>query len=111
MKESLSGAVEFVRLSHKLKSHPVCLSAEGEVTLEMEKYFKTIPGEEDKIKARRVLELNPSHHAFEALKAAYENDRDKAAKIAKILYTESLMIADMPVENAVEFAQLVSEFM
>ena len=111
VKESLSGAVEFVRLSHKLKSHPVCLSAEGEVTLEMEKYFKTIPGEEDKIKARRVLELNPSHHAFEALKAAFESDRDKAAKIAKILYTESLMIADMPVENAVEFAQLVSEFM
>ncbi len=111
VKESLEGAVESVKLSHKLKSHAVCLSAEGEVTLEMEKYFKTIPGEEDKIKAKRVLELNPSHRAFEALKNAFENDKDKAKKLSKILYTEALMIADMPVENAVEFTELVSELM
>lgn len=112
VKESLNGEVEFVRLSHKLKSHPVCLSAEGEVTLEMEKYFKALPGEqEDKIKARRVLELNGEHHAFEALQKAYEEDKEKAAKLAKILYTQALLIADMPVENAVEFAQLVTELM
>jgi molecular chaperone HtpG len=110
VKETLNGAVESVKISKKLKSHPVCLSAEGEVTLEMEKYFNTIPGQ-DKIKAKRVLEINPNHHAFEALKNAYENDREKAGKLAKILYTEALMIADMPVENAVEFAQLVAELM
>lgn len=111
VKDSLGGAVEFVRLSNKLKSHPVCLSAEGEVTLEMEKYFKSIPGEDEKITARRVLEINPAHNAFEALKKAHGEDREKAAKIAKILYTEAVMIADMPVENAAEFAQLVSEFL
>ncbi len=112
VKESLAGEVEFVRISHKLKSHPVCLAAEGEVTLEMEKYFKSLPGEaENSIKARRVLELNGEHHAFESLKDAYEKDKEKAAKLAKILYTEALLIADMPVENAVEFAQLVSELM
>ncbi len=111
VKESLDGKVEFVRLSHKLKSHPVCLSAEGEVTLEMEKYFKSLPGEEEKIKARRVLELNGEHHAFHALKKAYEEDREKAVKLSKILYTQALLIADMPVENAVEYAQLVSELM
>ncbi len=112
VKEALDGAVESVRVSHKLKSHPVCLSAEGEVTLEMEKYFATIPGSEgEKIKARRVLEINPAHHAFEALKEAFENDKEKAKKLSKILYTEALMIADMPVENAVEFAQLVAELM
>jgi molecular chaperone HtpG len=110
VKETLNGAVESVKISKKLKSHPVCLSAEGEVTLEMEKYFNTIPGQ-DKIKAKRVLEINPNHHAFEALKNAYENDWEKAGKLAKILYTEALMIADMPVENAVEFAQLVAELM
>lgn len=112
VKESLAGEVEFVRISHKLKSHPVCLAAEGEVTLEMEKYFKSLPGEaENSIKARRVLELNGEHQAFESLKEAYANDKEKATKLAKILYTEALLIADMPVENAVEFAQLVSELM
>ncbi|MBQ8003208.1 MAG: molecular chaperone HtpG, partial [Clostridia bacterium] len=112
VKEALGGAVEFVRISHKLKSHPVCLSSEGEITLEMEKYFKSLPGEaENAIKARRVLELNGEHHAFEALKKAYAEDKDRAAKIGKILYTQALLIADMPVENAVEFAQLVSELM
>lgn len=111
VKNSLDGQVEFVRLSHKLKSHPVCLAAEGEITLEMEKYFKSLPGEEEKIKARRVLELNAEHHAFEALKNAFETDKDKAKKLSKILYTQALLIADMPVENAVEFALLVSELM
>lgn len=112
VKEALQGQVEFVRLSHKLKSHPVCLSAEGEVTLEMEKYFKTLPGEaENAIKARRVLELNPDHRAFEALKKAFAEDKEKAGKLSKILYTQSLLIADMPIENAVEFALLVSELM
>ncbi|MGM9550874.1 MAG: molecular chaperone HtpG [Clostridia bacterium] len=111
VKDSLNGEVEFVRLSHKLKSHPVCLSSEGEVTLEMEKYFKSLPGEEEKIKARRVLELNSEHHAFRALKDAFENDKEKAKKLSKILYTQALLIADMPVENPVEFAQLVAELM
>lgn len=112
IKESLGGEVEFVRISHKLKSHPVCLSTEGEVTLEMEKYFKSLPGEsENSIKARRVLELNGEHRAFEAVKKAYAEDKEKAKKLSKILYTEALLIADMPVMNAVEFAQLVSELM
>lgn len=112
VKESLNGEVEFVRLSHKLKSHPVCLSAEGEVTLEMEKYFKSLPGEkENAVKARRVLELNGEHHAFEALKKAFAEDKEKAEKLSKILYTQALLIADMPVENAVEYTQLVTELM
>ena len=112
VKDSLGGEVEFVRLSGKLKSHPVCLTSEGEITLEMEKYFKSLPGEkENAIKARRVLELNGEHRAFEALKKAFETDKDKAAKLSKILYTQALLIADMPIDNAVEFAQLVSELM
>lgn len=112
VKEALGGEVEFVRISHKLKSHSVCLTSEGEVTLEMEKYFKSLPGEkENAIKARRVLELNGEHHAFEALKKAFETDKEKAGKLSKILYTQALLIADMPIENAVEFAQLVSELM
>ena len=112
VKESLGGEVEFVRISHKLKSHSVCLTSEGEVTLEMEKYFKSLPGEkENAIKARRVLELNGEHHAFEALRNAVETDKDRAVKLSKILYTQALLIADMPIDNAVEFAQLVSELM
>lgn len=112
VKEALGGEVEFVRISHKLKSHCVCLTSEGEVTLEMEKYFKSLPGEkENAIKARRVLELNGEHHAFKALKNAFETDKEKAGKLSKILYTQALLIADMPIDNAVEFAQLVSELM
>ncbi len=112
VRDSVGEEVEFVRLSHKLKSHPVCLTSEGEVTLEMEKYFRSLPGEkENAIKARRVLELNGEHHAFEALKKAYGEDREKAAKLSKILYTQALLIADMPIENAVEYAQLVTELM
>ncbi len=111
VKESLEGQVEFVRISHKLKSHPVCLTSEGEITLEMEKYFKSLPGEEDKIKARRVLELNGEHNAFRALSKAFEEDKEKAKKLSKILYTQAVLIADMPIDNAVEFAQLVSELM
>ncbi len=110
VKDALEGEVEFVRISHKLKSHPVCLTSEGEITLEMEKYFKSLPGEkENAIKARRVLELNGVHHAFEALRKAYDEDKEKAKKLCKILYTQSLLIADMPIDNAVEFALLVSE--
>ncbi len=112
VKEALSGAVSNVRISNKLKSHPVCLTTEGPVTLEMEKYFKSIPGgEEMQAKAEKVLEINPKHRVMEALKEVFETDREKAKRYAKILYSQSLLIAGLDIENPAEYADLVCELM
>ncbi len=112
IKESLGGKVYSVICSNKLKSYAVCLSTDGQITLEMEKYFASIPGNQDSPKAQRVLEINPAHKVFEALKNAYsENDKEKVKKYAYILYNEALLIAGLPVENPSEFAEAVSELM
>lgn len=112
VKESLGGKVKDVRISAKLKSHPVCLTTDGEITLEMEKYFKSLPGSEmGGIQAERVLELNPEHPAFKALEKAFETDKEKAGKYAEILYTQSLLIAGMDIENPAEYADLVCSLM
>lgn len=112
VKESLGGKVKDVRISSKLKSHPVCLTTDGEITLEMEKYFKSLPGSDmGGIQAERVLELNPEHPAFKALEKAFKTDKEKAEKYAEILYTQSLLIAGMDIENPAEYADLVCSLM
>ena len=108
--ETLGGKIASAKLSTKLKSHPVCLSASGEITLEMEKYFKSIPGN-DKIKAERVLEINGSHPAFEALKNAFASDRERAGKYAELLYFEALLLADQPLDEPLRYTELISELM
>ncbi len=109
VKESLGGAVETVRLSHKLKSQPVFLTTEGEVTLEMEKYFQGLPGvpETERIKARRVLELNGSHPAFAALEKAYKEDRPRAARLAMVLLAQAQLIAGLPLDDPAAYTDLV----
>ena len=109
---SLGGKIAASRISHKLKSHPVCLATQGAVTLEMEKYFNSVPTPEGQaVKAERVLELNAGHPAFEALKNAYAQDKAKAEKYAKLLYFQSQLIAGDTIENPAEFADLVCELM
>ena len=107
VKQTLGDRVVSVRLSHRLKSFPACLATEGEITLEMEKYFRTMPGAEDAPMAKRVLELNGEHRAFDALKKAYDSDRDRAAAIAKILYSQALLAAELPLEDNAEYTELV----
>ena len=107
VKQTLGDRVVSVRLSHRLKSFPACLATEGEITLEMEKYFRTMPGAEDAPMAKRVLELNGEHRAFDALKKAYDSDRDRAAAIAKILYSQALLAAGLPLEDNAEYTELV----
>jgi len=112
VKESLDGKVAAVRLSHKLKSHPVCLAAQGEISLEMERYFKSMQGREGgmfgEMRAERVLELNAGHPSFTALKDAFENDKEKAARYAQLLYGQALLTAGVPLEDPSEFSDLVS---
>ncbi len=108
MKESLGGEVEAVRISHKLRSFPVCLSTEGEITLEVERYFASLPGANtENLKARKVLELNASHPAFEALVRSFVEDREKCARLAKILLAQSRLIAGLGVEDPSEYTELV----
>lgn len=113
LKDALDGAVSAVRFSTKLKSHPVCLTTDGPITIEMEKYFKSMPGGEGmgQVKAERVLELNPEHKVLDSVKNAFENDKEKAAKYAKILYAQSLLIAGLEIDNPAEYADMVCELM
>ena len=111
VKDALDGAVSAVKLSSSLKSAPVCLGTQGEITLEMEKYFAAIPGSGEKIKAERVLELNPGHPVFEALVRAYTGDPEKGKKYAKLLYNEALLYAGAAIPDPAEFASLISELM
>ena len=108
IKESLGDKVDNVVLSRKLKTHAVCLSSEGDVSFEMEKYFANIPGSpEQGVKAKRVLEINPNHPAFEALKKAYEEDKDKAKSMAAIMLDQALLMAGMPVEDMLGYSENV----
>jgi len=116
VKESLDGKIAAVKVSGKLKTHPVALAAQGEISLEMEKYFKTMQAAQGEnaagmfgeMKAQRVLELNAEHPSFEVLKNAYENDKDKAANISKLLYGQALLTAGVELEDPAEFSELIS---
>ena len=110
VKETLGDAVKEVRLSTNLGSHPVCLVPEGGMTFEMEKYFRRV-SPDMQAKADRVLELNPDHPVFAALQLAVAQDPEKAKKYVQILHTQALMMADLPVENAGEYTELVCELM
>ncbi|MBQ4240846.1 MAG: molecular chaperone HtpG [Oscillospiraceae bacterium] len=108
VKETLQGQVEDVRLSHKLRSYPVCLTTDGDVTLEAEKYLKSLPGDQFKdIKATKVLEINGSHEAFSALQKAFEEDKERAAVLSKVLLAQAKLIADVPLDDPREYTDLV----
>ncbi len=109
VKDSLGDRVSSVKLSRKLKTHAVCLSTEGDVSLEMEKYFASIPGapDEGRVKAKRVLEINSSHPAFAALKDAYSSDKDKAKAMAEIMYGQAVLIAGMPMDDVLNYSENV----
>ena len=111
VKEALGEAVADVRLSRKLTSLPCCLTTEGGLTLEMEKYFRHGPSEEMRsIRATRILELNGEHSAVAAVKSAWENgDRDKAAELSCILARLAELMAGAEIEDPAEFAKLISK--
>ncbi len=110
-KETLGEAVESVRLSDKLLSAPVCMGTEGEITLEMERYFKKMEKANGMpaMKARRVLELNAEHKAYDALRAAYEGDKERAEKLVRILHAQALIIAGESLEDVSDYTELVCE--
>ena len=112
VKETLGDRVHAVRVSKILKSAPVCMTADGPMTLEMEKYFQRVePDRAGMMKAQRVLELNTDSGAFAALREALDGDRDKAKTYAELLYAQSLLIAGLPLEDPAEYTRLVCSLM
>lgn len=111
MADALTGKAAKVILSKRLKSHPVCLSSEGDITLEMEKVLSSMPGDQ-KVTAQRVLEINPEHEIYGKLtEISKSGDKDKLSKYANLLYAQAMLIEGMSIENPVEFSILICELM
>ena len=106
VKETLGDKVAEVTASKKLVSHPVCLTAKGGISFEMEKYFNSVQPDSG-MKAQRVLELNLGHNAVKTMEALIQTDIDKAKKYAEVLYCQALLIAGLPLENPSEYTDLV----
>ncbi len=109
IKDALGDKVEKVRLSRKLKSHAVCLTTDGEISLEMEKYFASVPGTDKKDipKAKRVLEINADHPVYQVLKDTIATDKDKAKTMAEVMYGQALLIAGMPIDDVLDYSDKV----
>jgi len=111
LKEALGDKVKEVRLSERLKTHPCCLTNEGQISLDMEKTFAAMPGNEHNVKAEKVLEINPNHQIFKTLQSLCETDKDKLAAYGKILYAQALLIEGMPVEDPLALSELLCDLM
>ncbi len=110
MTEKLGGKVKAVCLSQRLKNHPVCITSEGMLSVEMEKVLSAMPNAEN-AKAEKILEINPNHAIFSKLKELFKTDKDKAGEYAEILYDQALLIEGMAIENPVEFSNKICEIM
>ena len=110
MTEKLGGKVKAVKLSQRLKNHPVCITSEGMLSVEMEKVLSAMPDNQG-AKAEKVLEINPNHAIFGKLKSLFETDKDKAAEYAEILYDQALLIEGMPIDDPVGFTTKLCNIM
>jgi molecular chaperone HtpG len=110
MKTILAEKVKEVRVSKRLKSHPVCLTTDGEITLEMEKVLKAMPNNQN-IKAEKVLEINVNHEVFKSLKSAFEQDKEKLTLYTNLLYNQALLIEGLPINDPVEFTNDICKIM
>lgn len=112
MKKAIGDEISSVRFTSKLSNHPVCLTTEGAISLEMEKTLNSMPGAADnKVKATVVLEINRNHPVAEKIKALYKEDKDTLGKYSKLLYSEACLIAGRSIADPVEHSKLVCELM
>lgn len=110
MKEFLGDKVKQVRISNRLKTHPVCISSDGQMSLEMEKVLNSMPNDQ-KVKADRVLEINASHPIFETLKELQHTDKEKLNAYTQLLYTQAMLIEGMEIEDPVAFSNEICKLM
>lgn len=109
MKESLGEKVKEVRASKRLKTHPVCLATEGELSIEMEKVLNALPDKPSSIHAEKILEINTGHQIFEKLKDAFHNDKEKFKKLSNVLFNQALLIEGLTIEDPVQYANDIYE--
>jgi molecular chaperone HtpG len=110
MKNQLAGQVTDVRASKRLKNHPVCLTTDGDLTIEMEKILSAMPNSSD-VRANKVLELNTQHDVFRSLQVAFANDKDKLNLYTTLLYNQALLIEGLPIQDPVEFTNDICKIM
>ena len=110
MKEVLGEKISAVKASSRLKNYPVCLSSEGEVSIEMEKILSAMPNNQG-VKAQKVLEVNTNHEVFNSLKDALENDKDKFNLYTKLLYNQALLVEGLSIEDPVDFTYDICKLM
>ncbi len=111
VKESLGDKVKEVKLSNRLKSFPVCLTAQGEVSIEMEKVFASMPNADGSIKADKVLELNAEHKIIDKIKLLFESDKETLKKYAVILYEQARLLEGLSIDDVTTFVQAVTDVM
>ena len=110
MKKILADKVKDVRISKRLKNHPVCLTADGDLTIEMEKVLKAMPNNQN-VKAEKVLEININHDVFQSLRAAFEHDKEKLNLYTNLLYNQALLIEGLPIHDPVDFTNDICKIM
>lgn len=108
MKETIGEGVQEVRFTHRLKNHPVCLTSEGALSVEMEKVINSMPNDQ-KVKAQTVLEINDSHPIAQKIKDLYVNDKEALKKYTQVLYAQARLIEGLPVENPTQISNLICE--
>ena len=109
MKEAMPDIKE-IRFTNKLKNHPVCLTSEGEISVEMEKAMSAMPFEND-VKASKVLEINSEHEIADKIKNLYKNDKEGLKEYTKILYAEARLIEGLSIENPTEISNLICKYL
>ena len=110
MKEAISGEVKAIRFTHRLKNHPVCLTSEGEISIEMQKVINQMPNDQE-VKANTVLEINEKHPIVNKLKNFYENDKEQLKNYTKVLYSQARLIEGLEIENPTEISNLICELL
>ena len=108
MKDAIGAGIQEVRFTHRLKNHPVCLTSEGALSVEMEKVINSMPNDQ-KVKAQTALEINDSHPIAQKIKDLYANDKEELKKYTKVLYSQARLIEGLPVENPTEISNLICE--
>ena len=108
MKETIGEGVQEVRFTHRLKNHPVCLTSEGALSVEMEKVINSMPNDQ-KVKAQTALEINDTHPIAQKIKDLYANDKEELKKYTQVLYAQARLIEGLPVENPTQISNLICE--
>ena len=111
MKEVLKEEnIENIKFTNRLKNHPVCLTTEGALSLEMEKVLNALPND-NQVKAKMVMEINESHPIAEKLKTLYKDNKEELQKYTKILYSQARLIEGLPLTNPTEISNLICDIL